>query len=76
MAKYFITTPIYYVNAKPHIGHVYTGIAADVLARHYRAKGDQVLLSTGVDENSQKNVEAAQKQGMEVQAYVDTMAAV
>lgn len=75
MAKYFITTPIYYVNAKPHIGHMYTLIAADVLARHHRAIGDQVLFSTGVDENSQKNVEAAQKQGMEPQAYVDQMAA-
>lgn len=76
MAKYFITTPIYYVNAKPHVGHMYTLIAADVLARHYRAKGDSVLFSTGVDENSQKNVEAAQKEGMDSQAYVDQMAAV
>ncbi len=74
MAKYFITTPIYYVNAKPHIGHMYTLIAADVLARHYRAKGDIVLFSTGVDENSQKNVEAAQKQGLDPQGYVDKMA--
>lgn len=76
MAKYFITTPIYYVNAKPHIGHMYTLIAADVLARHHRAKGDTVLFSTGVDENSQKNVEAAQKQGMQAKAYVDHMASV
>lgn len=76
MAKYFLTTPIYYVNAKPHVGHMYTLIAADVLARHYRAKGDTVLFSTGVDENSQKNVEAAQKQGMDPQAYVDQMALV
>ncbi len=76
MAKYFITTPIYYVNAKPHIGHMYTLIAADVLARHYRAKGDTVLFSTGVDENSQKNIEAAQQQGSEAQVYVDQMASV
>lgn len=76
MAKYFLTTPIYYVNAKPHVGHMYTLIAADVLARHHRAKGDTVLFSTGVDENSQKNVEAAQQQGMEPQVYVDQMAAV
>src|SRR3990167_1346982 len=74
MAKYFLTTPIYYVNASPHIGHMYTGIAADVLARHYRAQGRDVLLSTGVDENSQKNVEAAEKQHMPVQQYVDAMA--
>ncbi len=74
MAKYFITTPIYYVNAKPHIGNVYTAIAADVLARHFRAKGSEVLLSTGVDENSQKNVEAAEAKNMPVQEYVDGMA--
>src|SRR3990167_10057171 len=76
MAKYFITTPIYYVNAKPHVGHMYTLIAADVLESKYRAKGDTVLFSTGVDENSQKNVEAAQKQSMDPQAYVDQMASV
>lgn len=75
--KYFLTTPIYYVNAKPHIGHVYTTIAADVLARHYRKKfdADNVLFSTGTDENSQKNVEAAEREGKEVKAYVDEMAA-
>lgn len=74
MAKYFVTTPIFYVNAKPHVGSMYPGIAADVLARHYRAQGRDVLLSTGVDENSQKNVEAAEKQGIPVQQYVDQMA--
>ncbi len=74
MAKYYITTPIDYVNAKPHIGHMYCDIAADVLARHYRQQGRDVLLSTGVDENSQKNVEAAEKQGIPVQQYVDGMA--
>lgn len=76
MAKYYITTPIYYVNARPHIGHMYTLVAADVLARHYRAKGDSVLFSTGVDENSQKNIEAAQKQGIDAKEYVDHMASV
>lgn len=76
MEKYFLTTPIYYVNAKPHVGHMYTAIAADVLARHYRAQGKKVLLSTGVDENSQKNVEAAQKEGLSPQEYVDRMAPV
>lgn len=74
MAKYFITTPIYYVNARPHVGHMYTAVAADVMARHYRNQGRDVLLSTGVDENSQKNVEAAEKQGIPVQEYVDAMA--
>lgn len=74
MAKYFLTTPIFYVNAKPHIGSMYPVIASDVLARHYRQQGRDVLLSTGVDENSQKNVEAAEKQGIPVQDYVDQMA--
>ncbi len=76
MNKFFVTTPIYYVNAKPHIGHIYTSIAADVIARYHRLKGDKVLFSTGTDENSQKNVEAAQKQGKAVGVYVDEMAAV
>lgn len=74
--KFFVTTPIYYVNDRPHIGHTYTTIAADVLARWHRQKGDDVLFSTGVDENSQKNVEAAQKAGKEVGTYVDEMASV
>lgn len=76
MSKFFVTTPIYYVNAKPHIGHAYTTIAADVLARWQRSRGVDVLFSTGVDENSQKNVEAAEKAGQETQAYVDEMAVV
>ncbi|MEK7500436.1 MAG: methionine--tRNA ligase [Patescibacteria group bacterium] len=76
MAKYFITTPIYYVNARPHVGHMYTAVAADVMARHYRNQGREVLLSTGVDENSQKNVEAAEKAGTPIQEYVDQMAQV
>lgn len=75
MAKFFVTTPIYYVNARPHIGHIYTTIAADVVARHYRAKQYAVLFSTGTDENSQKNVEAAEKAGQDVRQYVDDMAA-
>jgi methionyl-tRNA synthetase len=76
MSKFYLTTPIYYVNARPHIGHVYTTIAADVLARWHRAQGDEVLFSTGVDENSQKNVEAAQAAGKDIKAYVDEMAQV
>lgn len=72
--KFFVTTPIYYVNAKPHIGHLYTAIAADVLARWKRSQGYDVLYSTGTDENSQKNVEAAQAAGKPVQVYVDDMA--
>jgi len=75
---FYITTPIYYVNAKPHIGHIYTTIASDVLARYHRLIGDETMFLTGVDENSQKNVEAAEEAGKgdDVQGYLDEMAAV
>src|SRR3989344_5602387 len=75
--KFYITTPIYYVNAKPHVGHAYTSIAADVLARWQRMNGADVLFLMGTDENSQKNVEAAWKAGQpDIQKYLDTMSAV
>ncbi len=73
--KFYVTTPIYYINDKPHIGHVYTTIAADVLARYHRMRGDNVFFLTGTDENSQKNVEAAEKHGYKsIQEYLDMMA--
>jgi len=62
---FYITTPIYYVNDKPHIGHAYSTIAADVLARYQTLRGRVVIFLTGTDENSQKNVEAAKKAGIE-----------
>lgn len=72
--KFFVSTPIFYVNDKPHIGHAYTTIIGDVLKRHYTAKGVDVFYLTGTDENAQKNVEAAEKAGeSDVQAYVDRM---
>lgn len=72
--NYYITTPIYYVNDKPHIGHAYTTIAADVLARYHRASGKSVHFLIGTDENAQKNVESASAPDREsVQAYVDDM---
>ncbi len=74
MPKYYLTTPIYYVNDVPHIGHFYTTVAADVLARYRRRRGDEVMFLTGTDENSQKNVEAAAKNGYaEIQPYLDMM---
>jgi len=78
MQKFYVTTPIYYVNDKPHIGHAYTSIAADILARYHRMRGKDVLFLTGTDENAQKNAEAAEKNGMgdNVQGYVDKMSAV
>jgi methionyl-tRNA synthetase len=59
MKKYYITTPLYYVNAAPHIGHAYTTIAADVLARFLRGRGTPVHLLTGTDEHGQKIEDAA-----------------
>lgn len=76
MPKFYVTTPIYYVNAKPSVGHFYATLAADVKARWHRLRGDEVLFSTGVDENSQKNVEAAAKANEDVKTYVDGMAAI
>ncbi|MBR2964865.1 MAG: methionine--tRNA ligase, partial [Lentisphaeria bacterium] len=58
------TTPIYYVNDKPHIGHAYTTVLADVLARYHRAAGDDVWFLTGTDEHGQKVQKAAEKNGM------------
>jgi len=60
MKPFYITTPIYYINAKPHVGSAYTTIAADVLARYHRLLDQDVFFLTGTDENSQKNIEASQ----------------
>ncbi len=70
---YYITTPIYYVNDVPHIGHAYTTIAADVLARHHRQQGDEVFLLTGTDEHGQKVKQAADKRGVAPQRHVDEL---
>ena len=69
--RFFLTTPIYYVNDKPHIGHAYTGIAADVLARWKRMAGFDVLFLTGTDEHGQKVEKAAQAAGEDPQAFTD-----
>ena len=61
---YYVTTPIYYVNDAPHIGHSYTTIAADVLARFYRAAGRDVRFLTGTDEHGIKMAKAAEDKGM------------
>jgi methionyl-tRNA synthetase len=71
---FYITTPIYYVNDVPHIGHAYTTIAADVLARYHRLRGREVFFLTGVDEHGQKVQQAAAKAGIEPQAYCDRLA--
>jgi methionyl-tRNA synthetase len=71
--KYYITTPIYYINDVPHIGHAYTTIAADVLARYYRSRGDEVFFLTGTDEHGAKIAEAAAKVGKTPQEFVDEL---
>ena len=71
MARVYLTTPIYYVNAEPHLGHTYTTIVADTLARWHRQRGDEVLFVTGTDEHGDKIVQAAAAAGVEPRAYVD-----
>jgi len=71
MSKFYITTPLYYVNDEPHIGHAYTTILADVLARFHRAFGDEVYFLTGTDEHGQKVQQAAENRSVEPKAHVD-----
>ncbi|MFT8655448.1 MAG: methionine--tRNA ligase [Acetobacter papayae] len=73
--RFYVTTPIYYVNGAPHIGHAYTSIAADVMARFHRLAGHDVFFLTGTDEHGQKVEQAAQAAGVEPQAFVDRIAA-
>lgn len=70
---YYITTPIYYVNGLPHIGHAYTTIAADVATRYMRQKGRFVRFLTGTDEHGQKVMEKATQRGMSPKAHCDDM---
>lgn len=70
---FYITTPIYYVNDVPHIGHAYTTVAADILARYKRLKGHDVFFLTGTDEHGQKVAKAAQEKGMTPKAHADAM---
>ncbi|MCC6758199.1 MAG: class I tRNA ligase family protein [Candidatus Omnitrophica bacterium] len=72
--KFYITTPIYYVNDSPHIGHAYTTILADVLSRFHRNAQDDVFFLTGLDEHGQKVKQAAEKNGLTPQAHVDKLA--
>ncbi|WBV41531.1 methionine--tRNA ligase [Pseudoroseomonas cervicalis] len=69
--RFYLTTPIYYVNDKPHIGHAYTSLAADVLARWKRMMGHQVHFLTGTDEHGQKVEKAAEARGMAPQDFTD-----
>ncbi|OQW48997.1 MAG: hypothetical protein A4S09_12845 [Proteobacteria bacterium SG_bin7] len=71
--KYYFTTPIYYINDLPHIGHSYTTLVADTLVRYHRLFGDEAFFLTGTDEHGQKAQEAAKKRGIEPQAHADEM---
>lgn len=72
--KFYVTTPIYYVNDVPHIGHAYTTIAADILARWHRIKGKETFFLTGLDEHGQKIADAALEKGLTPQKLVDSLA--
>ncbi len=71
MGSFYVTTPIYYVNAAPHLGHAYTTIAADVMARHHRQRGDDVFFLTGTDEHGEPVADAAKAQGLEPRELAD-----
>ena len=72
---FFVTTPIYYVNGVPHIGHAYTSLACDVVARFKRLDGHEVLFLTGTDEHGQKVEQSANAAGETPQAFADRVSA-
>ena len=74
--RFYLTTPIYYVNSTPHIGHAYTTIAADILVRHHRQRGEETFFLTGVDEHASKVARVAAEQGLEPKQYADRIAEV
>lgn len=74
MKKFYITTPIYYINDIPHIGHTCTTVAADIIARLHRQLGDEVFFLTGTDEHGQKVAECAEKEGLDPKTYCDKIA--
>ena len=76
MNRIYITTPIYYVNAEPHIGHAYTTIVADVMNRFHKLLGFKTFFLTGTDEHGDKIAQAAQAAGIEPKAYVDRMSGI
>ncbi len=73
--RYYITTPIYYVNDMPHIGHIYTTVMADIFARYQRLSGAEVRFLTGTDEHGQKIEKAAAGQGIEPIQLADRVVA-
>jgi methionyl-tRNA synthetase len=74
MSSFYVTTPIYYVNAAPHLGHAYTTIAVDVMARHHRQRDEDVFFLTGTDEHGEPIADAAKAQGVEPKELADRYA--
>ncbi len=72
-SSFYVTTPIYYVNDEPHIGHAYTTVLADILARFHQLTGQKTFFLTGVDEHGQKVQEAARQRGIDPQTHCDEM---
>jgi methionyl-tRNA synthetase len=72
--KFYVTTPIFYINDKPSVGSAFPAIIADIVARWHRIKGDDVFFLTGLDENSSKTVQAAKEQKKDIRKYADDMA--
>src|SRR3954449_1100458 len=68
---FYVTTPIYYVNAAPHLGHAYSTIGADILARHHRQRGEDVFFLTGTDEHGEPVALAAEKEGVSPRELAD-----
>ncbi len=73
MPRFYVTTPIYYVNDAPHVGHAYTTVNADALARWHRLAGDDVFFLTGTDEHGQKVARAAEEHGVTPQEWTDSL---
>ena len=72
-SPFYVTTPIYYVNDVPHLGHAYTTVVADALARFHRQRGSEVFFLTGTDEHGQKVEQAALKLGIPPKEHCDRM---
>ena len=73
--SFYVTTPIYYVNAEPHLGHAYSTLAADIIARHHRQREEDVFFLTGTDEHGEPIEVAAEKEGISPEELVDRNAA-
>ena len=71
---FYVTTPIYYVNGEPHLGHAYSTIAADILARHHRQRGEDVFFLTGTDEHGEPVTQEAEREGVDPRELGDRYA--